>query len=681
LRLLRLACRRAQLLGVSWTYTIAPNKILESRFGMTRFSQILEPNNKVNPKDLGLDTGPLDPADFGVPYVYMYYVNQYGYIGGVGGYPISTRPNQTYDISEHFTWIKGKHTMKIGGNWQFAYTDSLRNNARTRFFIFNDTDPINALSQFLLLKFDEAFRNFGNTQRHLVQHSMGLYFSDEWKVNPRLTLSFGLRYDLSSALGESSKIGSNFFPDRGLVKLGAGGLDRLYNLDKNNFGPRAGLAWDMFGNGRTALRIGYSLTYDIPNFGAIHAPRTTSFNRARVGSFTNITEGVFTVDISGDFGTSVTDPATTCFDITTGSGDFICGGPGNPIFGPNPTAFPPFPLPAFAVIPDLQTPMVHYYSAGIQHELFRNNVITLSYVGSLGRNLLFLRDLNARRLGCSTTDEEGGFVQLKTGACARPFEAKFPEFKDIIELNNDSKSWYNSLQFSYRQQNWHGLNTQYNLTWANCIDYNSINRGSRTNITPAQNPYNPKANRGFCDHDVRLNFNVGGTYDFPKIGALGRFGEGWQIGTVFTAIGGRPFSATQGSRDRSGQDVRGTLRADCLAAPKYNTRDPNQYVANPDDFNTADQNTIGTCGRNSFRGPGLAQWDVSLVKTTRISERVKFQFRWEVFNALNRPNYGQPQTDVRFGKFGVISTTPDLFNPVIAQGGPRSMQFVGKLTF
>ena len=125
------AASRAQLGGVSWTWTVSNNKILESRLGYTRFSQLIDVNNKIDPKSLGIDTGPLGSADFGVPYVDLYHLGYGGYIGGVQGYPLVTRPDQTIDWSEHFSWVKGNHTMKMGGNFQRAYTNSIRNNART----------------------------------------------------------------------------------------------------------------------------------------------------------------------------------------------------------------------------------------------------------------------------------------------------------------------------------------------------------------------------------------------------------------------------------------------------------------------------------------------------------------------------------------------------------------------
>ena len=100
---------RTQMAGFSHTWNIGNDKILESRFGWQRFAQIITVNNHVDPKSLGVDTGPLDAADFGVPYVYLYNLGYGGYIGGVQGYPITTRPDQTYDWSEHFSWVKGNH--------------------------------------------------------------------------------------------------------------------------------------------------------------------------------------------------------------------------------------------------------------------------------------------------------------------------------------------------------------------------------------------------------------------------------------------------------------------------------------------------------------------------------------------------------------------------------------------
>src|SRR5262249_5624156 len=299
------------LAGLTWTSTFGNNKVWETRIGYTRFGQVLgEQTNKVDPKSLGLDTGPLDPLDFGVPAVYMGY---FGYIGGIAGYPITTDPNANWDVSSSFTWTTGKHNIKVGGNFQHAYTYSVGNRARTTIDVAGGGtfDNVDSLVGLLLARFDDVARTFGSTVRNLRQNNFAAFVNDEWKPSPRLTVSLGLRYDYTAPLGEKDDIGANFFPDRGLVQLGHG-IDSLYASDKNNFGPRVGFAWDISGNGRTAVRGGYSLTYDIPNFGSIHAPRTTwSGMSARAGAFTQPNLGVFSVTLIGDQLVPPDDPSAT----------------------------------------------------------------------------------------------------------------------------------------------------------------------------------------------------------------------------------------------------------------------------------------------------------------------------------------------------------------------------------
>jgi len=696
-----IAPTRVQMAGITWTYNLSPNKILDTRFNWTRYSQILAVNNKVNPLSLGIDTGPLDPLDYGVPPVYAY--ASAGNIGGIAGYPLSTRPTQTYDVSEHVTWIKGTHTIKFGGNFQYASTFSLRNRARTSLSLFAG-DWTTDLEQLLLGRFDQAARSFGDTSRHLEQPSTGFYVQDEWKVRPRVTLSLGLRWDLNGALGESDKNGSNFFPDQGLVKLGPD-FPRLYDLDKHDFGPRAGLAWDIFGNGKTALRIGYAMTYDVANFSAISAPY--SFEGARAGAFTNADLGVFSVTADGAGNpANIFEPQgpNTCYNPSTApNADFVCIGPlpGSSIpyqtFGQNPTSTPPFNI--FGTVSPLLTPRIQYYSATIQHEVFKNSVVTVSYVGTKGQNLLYERSLNNRPVGC--WDNNNGGQQIgpagtptndTTLNCSRPFDSVFqtnvngtlvPSYNYIMQLTNDGYQHYNALQASFRQRAWHGINTQYNFTWSNCIDNNSTNRGGSASLPlQAENPYNPNDSRGPCDTDVRLNFNFGGTYTVPKVSNLGRLGEGWEIGSVFTALSGRPWTPLAPTSDQSGQDL-SVSRADCIAPPIYDYSQTT-FITNIDTaFAAPAPGTLGTCGRNSLRGPGFKQLDGSIIKLTKLTERMNLQFRWEVFNVLNHPNFNPAPSGARLdsGGFATVSTTPDGLNPGVAQGSPRVMQFGLKLLF
>jgi hypothetical protein len=707
---------RAQLAGVSWNWNISNNKVLESRLGYTRFSQLLGINNKIDPKSLGVDTGPLGSADFGVPYVNLYPLGYGGYVGGVQGYPISTQPDATWDWSEHLSWVKGNHNIKIGGNYQKAYTNGTRNNARTGITEYGywygaPADGVTAsIIQLLLGKADTANRDFGDTHRHIIQKSLGLYAQDDWKIRPRLTVTYGLRWDLNGALSEKNNIAANFIPTSttGFVQVGQG-INRLYNLDTADFGPRVGFAWDVFGNGKTALRGGYTLAYDVPEFAAIAAPH--SFAGAHVGAFTQPNLGVSAVVATGDVGNGISgnDPFTgSCFDFTAQAGDYICLNQG-PIFGPNPSGTPPFS--AFSIVRNFKTPRYHTFNLSVQHELFRNNVVTVAYSGQRGRDLIIYRDLNATPLG--STDGSGNPCTGTLCQDQRQFSTTFPalQLEHVVQATNLASSQYDSLQATYNQRGWRGLDTEYNLTWSKCYDDNSTNRGgSAAGAYPQlQNPLNIADSRGLCDHDVRLNFNISGVYAFPDIPKLGKYaGKGWQLSTIFIATSGRPFTPILGSSvDTSGQGLDGgSIRAAWDGTPiHYNTRNPDNYVQETyitDPTTQADpcgnsalgsplspfympcQGTVGNARRNQLIGPGIAQWDLSLIKATQIREGWNLEFRWEVYNILNRGNfYYLPNNVITAGGFGQIKETNDVAvgNPVIATGGPRNMNFSLKLTF
>ena len=655
----------AALVGVVWDSMLSSSTLLETRFGFNRFWNPIGVNNTIDPNSLGINTGPLDPANFGVPGV----TTPFGHIGGVSGYPIFVTPSTDFSLAGSLSHTRGGHTLKVGGSWDRMYNKSIRDQARTSLTANGRTsNDVDALVGLLLARFEQASRSFGSTERNMTQKSGGAYINDDWKLSPRFTLSLGLRYELAMPITEQNNLATNFLPNLGLVQLGTSALPQLYKADKNNFGPRAGFAWDPAGDGRTSVRAGYALTYDTVPMGTLHP-----------GLFNTPPLGVFSVAFSQSPRFTPDNPGVTCLDPnnSVAGGDYICLQPGVPIFGSSPTGAPPFNITA--VRDDFHLGYYHYFHATVQREVFRNSSVTASYVGSRGMDLVSRVNINAPPLGSPTS---GAVDRL------RPFFAQYPQYRNILEFTNDGRSWFDSLQLSFRQNMWHGINTQYNYTLSKCTDYQSTNRAPST--LQATNPYDPTNDKGPCTFDIRHNFNLGGSYSVPGT-SIG--GQPVAVGAVFTALSGRPFTPGQGSTDNSGQVIN-AIRANCLVDPLYNY-DVNYLFPDPSTSRSAITNaaqafanpapgTLGTCGRDSGRGPTFRQLDLNIVKEFKLSSGSRLQARWEIFNLTNQVNLGGfLSTSTRSSSFGKIGSTPDVDrgNPVLGTGGPRAMQWAVKVLF
>jgi Carboxypeptidase regulatory-like domain/TonB dependent receptor/TonB-dependent Receptor Plug Domain len=683
---------RAQLAGINYNWTISPTAVLESRFGYQRFSQRIGINNNIDPSALGLNTGPLgagpqDKENFEVPTLYGYSFGNttYGFVGGVQGYPIITRPDASYDWQEHFTKIKGNHTIKIGGQYQDAYTKSRRDRAHSSLYFYylgnyldysgapnvtpnmvGESGRVAALNELLLGVASAAGRSFGVTDRHIFQKSVGLYVQDSWKVRPNFTLEAGVRWDVSGALGERDNLGSNFLPDspkadaNGFVSLSQ---QPLYNVDKNNFGPRVGFAWDVSKNGKTVVRAGYSLNYDLANFGTLAAPQTyfNMWSGTRSGFFTQFSQGIFAVS------ENVT-PSDNAAMFTGNNlcANFICMAPGVNIYGQSVTPSPPYNV--VQVVSNFQTPMNHAFNVTIEHELNNKTAFSIAYVGTKGRDLVNWRDLNAcpvSTLACDVTRQ--------------PFGAQFPNYNHILQLNNDGYSNYNSLQLAYKLREVHGFTGQVNYTWSRAFDTGSANRGG-TFLSDYQNPYNIRKGYAPSDFDTPWNINFTAVYDVPKLHGVPKvIGEGWSVNSLFRAQDGRPFTVYLRG-DPSNQGLRETY-ADYTGAPldyHFHISNAQQSFFNTSAFVAPADGTVGNTGRNSVRQPGIAQLDVGIFKKFKIGERYSVKFKWDVFNVLNHAMFAYETGDIASSGFGKLFATPDVglgFNPVLGTGAQRNMTF------
>jgi hypothetical protein len=705
---------RAQLIGMNYNWTISANKVLESRLGYQRFSQRIGVNNNIDPNALGINTGPLgagpqDTENFGVPAVYYLgefgpSANAYAVVGGIQGYPIITRPDASYDWQEHFTEIKGNHTIKIGGQFQRATTKTRRDRARSdlSFYYYGfsycasyglcppefagvtQANHVAALNELLLGLADGSGRSFGVTTRHIFQNSLGLYVQDSWKMKPNFTLELGVRWDVSGALGEKNNLGANFLP--GSSKADSDGFvslskQPLYGVDKNNFGPRVGIAWDVFKNGKTVLRSGYSLNYDVPNFATLHAPQTYlpggSWSGTRSGFFTQVADGNFAIDefvtpqVNQDLFNSGTQPNALC-------SVFICMATGVNIYGSGASSTPSPPFNVVQVLHDFRTPMNHAYNLTIEQELTDKASFMVAYVGTAGRNLVNWRDLNACPMSTDPCDSS-----------RQPFGASFPQYKHIMQINNDGYSNYNSLQTAFKVRNAHGFTGQVNFTWSRAFDTGSANRGGDL-LSNFQNPYRVSANYAPSNFDTPLNVNFTAVYEVPRLNGVPRLvGEGWQINSIFRAQKGRPFSAYFHG-DPSNQGIKNTYANYDGSPLNYDYHNIHQFL-NVDAFSSADPGTVGNARRNMLRQPGISQLDMSIFKNFKFQERYTVQFSWSVFNVLNHSMFAANTGDVGSrtcqpdcSGFGTYFATPDVglgFNPILGTGAQRNMQFGLRFSF
>jgi outer membrane receptor protein involved in Fe transport len=233
---------RAQVFGVNWTHTPTSRLVNEARFGYNRFWQaILTVDNDLDPvKTYGINTGVTDPVNFGMPTIVISGFNQ---LGGNSGWPLLTVPNQTWQFVDNVSYTFGAHTLRFGGEFRHGSTDNLRNRrgkGRVRFLGDGAFDGSTPLEDFLAGVPARGDIFVGSSKRHVTISSFGAFAQDDWRVSPRLTLNFGVRYDLNGVIKEKNNLLGNFDPQVGLQQVGVN-IDRPYERDNNNFALRPGL--------------------------------------------------------------------------------------------------------------------------------------------------------------------------------------------------------------------------------------------------------------------------------------------------------------------------------------------------------------------------------------------------------------------------------------------------------
>lgn len=554
------------------------------------------------------------------------------------------RPGDTYDFAQDWTLVRGRHELKWGAQVTRIGWLSTNNHSSSARFLFDGSHTRNNMADFLLGRSVSFNQNSLETEvgKYYVP---AFYFQNNWKATRRLTLNLGLRWEIYTPWRSEQGaqvlfkpgVRSRTFPTAPAGMVFQSDPEYDYNADNMNIGPRIGFAWDVFGDGKTAVRGGYSVSFDGP-----------------------IAEG-----------TAATNQPFTLWITESNPG---------PLSNPYANSRNPFPyavnpqnavffLPA-TIDGNIATPFEALYSQNlslmVQRQLSTNWMVQVGYIGNLGRKL--------------PAPVEGNPAIYRPGATTGNTDARriyAPDFRSFRQVRFDTISNYHALQTMAVKRLSRGFTLVSHYTWSKAIDETCTSE-SRGNCR-MQDPGNRRGERGLGSYDRRHVVVFSYLYDIPLFRngnrALRTGLGGWQIAGINTFQSGSPVDVRTG-RDLSLRGINFD-RPDVVGDPELaGNRSKAEQIAMW--FNTAafQQNLpgqFGNAGRNVIIGPGAWNWDVSLQKTFPVAgERRQLEFRSDFFNVLNHANLGDPQANL---------SSPQTFGRITSTGAARVIQFALRFGF
>ncbi len=658
---------RVQLVSASLLSTLSPAKINEVRFGYSRYRTSFSSLDNVAPASFGTAGVPFNigTGKLGLPEI-----DFGGLFDNLGSSAFSIprgRTSQSFQILDNFIWLKGRHTIKFGGEYRRASISSFNDNLERGLYSFgsdssgfiicpaavecNDHGAVTLANFYLGNTFPLV--NAGNTQRNTFNNGLSFFAQDDFRVSSTFTLNIGMRWEYFGPLGEKHNLLSNLGQDGNLALVGTDGLKGAYNRDLNNFGPRVGFAWNPLP--KTVVRGAYGIYHD-------YIPQDLL-----IANFTN-SAGLATNPIGPQPVLSL----SNSYDSTAWDGE----NPTGQVVSPIPPPYPPSGADIFFTPRNLVTPYAQNWNLNVEQQLSQALALQIGYVGSKGTKLVRLRDANQPDVNGNRPNTNYGFMD---------------EFATI------SASTYHAFQATLRSRNWRGLSGFAGYTFSKSLDDASdgIDFNFATVAIP-QDSNNLAAEHGPSNFDTRHRFTAAFSYQLPRFGGPKHLAEGWELNTIVTAQSGRPVPIVN-ANDTSGASF------DQFPSPSNFHQRPNlvpgQRIVNSNwqsdpgsigylngnAFTDPPSGTFGTLGRNAIYGPHFWNVDFAVLKNTSLTEKLKLQLRAEMFNIFNHPNFALPNFFVSPGSSqqGLITQTPDQAqtNPGLGGGGPRVIQLGLKLLF
>jgi hypothetical protein len=537
------------------------------------------------------------------------------------------------------------------------------------------TSQVISLANFLAGYMTKATQAFGDPERTVYSHAFDLFAQDSYQITRSFNVNFGLRYDFMQPMHDSKKDLSVFRPGTTATDIAFQGQDigNVYDPDYTSISPRVGFSYQPSWSKGTVLRGGAGLFFDMPN--------ANPFLDNRPGnSAPNGLEG-------NPGGSNPVINATASYTTIVSGKQII----------PTPSDNDPCPnsnlCGAFSVAKNFRSPYNVNFSLQLEQSLGGKAFVQLGYVGSEGRKLLSLLNIDQQIPNGTTKASNGPYQGVSIGG---------NYYSDINQIQSIGTSNYNSLQAVFRTTAWHGVTSQLAYTWSHNMDEVTQYRGALP-----QDSYNFKGDYGASDYDTR-NTAVGFlNYEIPAFKGPKLLSSGWAVNSAFTFKGGQPITIYTAT-DNSGTNE-GTQRPDQISNPlagvSHTIVNPGggatPYVQwlNPAAYAQPATGTWGSVPRNNVYGPGFEDVDLSVFKNTKFSIHdfpVNVQFRAEMYNLFNRVNLASPAgTQLGYnywdtatnayasGTFGTTSSTigSGNYSPGIGPGEPFNVQLALKLIF
>jgi len=633
------------------------------RFGYSRpLYSFLNPfSNLAQATQLGIVNANRTPQLGGTPLIGGFN-NEIEFSGDGGPFIV---PQSSYQYADTLSWVRGKHSFRFGTNIIRRDVNFFISDFRGKGF-FNIGPGTGDFTGYEVSELLAGFiDNYSVSTPNTVDTrswETGYFAQDDWKVSQRLTLNLGLRYDLYTNPYELNNRWSNFDVATGtLLRAGVNGNSRsLVNTDKNNFAPRIGFAYDLYGHGSTVLRGAYGIFYFLDR-GGVGNQLSANPDWSGVTSLTASSGARVTLSGQGPAGNNNNGVATQALPIPSTGG----------VNDANPTN-----TSVIAVFPNNQNSSIQQANLQIGQEIGHNTALNIAWVGTKADHLMTWFNYTNQQLATNSALFPGRGLNVTAGGAI-------------------GTSHYNGLQMQLNRRFSHGWQYTAAYTWSHATDNSngafSIN-GNSPIFVDSTGRVLLNQNKGNSDTDQRHAFVGSMMYELPFgrgkrwgtdwSGALDNAFGGWQFNNIVSLGTGTPFDITingvhpdilgavsTGSLQLvNGQRQWVTVAANAFAAPP--TNGSGKFIR------------PGTLGRNHFYGPGYGTWDASLFKNFTLTERVKMQFRAEGFNILNHPQYVNPNTDLGgIGGNGLPTNTSFGLINNTRQFSERQIQFAFHFAF